>query len=469
MPTPENEIVVNKNDGKLTEIIESTDVNEEVQIFQSDPIDRYQNSFVTNDNKVNIKIDAEITLPNTNKLPVAYISPMDISQNFANKVIETLIGDSILYEESSEKTKSQIEKEIESIQFQIENIYPNYEQEEYDYLLDRDQKYLKELFILLESAPDTPSEVASKEFHATDNSEYAGENEPLIESGMLSEEEANEIENNTVQQEQIIEGVVDLGKTDFARIEIYKYSTVNQGIWFKNGNVDEDFFYDKEVDGIDEQQALDIAKNTIENMGISGFALCQNGYAMTYDNGRENKEYAYNFLFKRSVNNVMVSYVDQSKYHSDSIQYAEPWKDESIQIVVDKYGVNYFEYSAPITVVKIANDNVKVMLFDEIMNIFEKQIKIGYAYNQDPHIIEQTIVIDRIELGLSRIARQNNAGYMLVPAWNFYGYEIYTFDEKQPGGWELDENNKVEIKENATSFLTINAIDGSLIDRGLGY
>lgn len=51
----------------------------------------------------------------------------------------------------------------------------------------------------------------------------------------------------------------------------------------------------------------------------------------------------------------------------------------------------------------------------------------------------------------------------------FFSYSVDKYSEPQPGGWQLDENNEFVNKVNGHSFLTINAIDGSIIDRNLGY
>ncbi len=57
---------------------------------------------------------------------------------------------------------------------------------------------------------------------------------------------------------------------------------------------------------------------------------------------------------------------------------------------------------------------------------------------------------------------------MLVPAWDLMGYSI---DKYKPGVsreyYGLDENNEFIDKSFAKSMITINAIDGSIIERTL--
>ena len=193
------------------------------------------------------------------------------------------------------------------------------------------------------------------------------------------------------------------------------------------------------------------------------------GYSKVFGDNTDEEKYAYKFLFKRVVNGVSVSHVEQSRYSSGGQLCMEPWDTESVYIAVDDTGLLSFEYSQPIEINEIANENVAILSFDEIKEIFKKQMQINYAWNVDEHILSQIVTISRIELGLAMVARKDNAGYMLIPAWNFYGYDTYTYDEQQPGGWQLDENNQVVVEEYGTSFLTINAINGSLIDNNLSY
>mgnify|MGYP005831456645 FL=1 len=63
--------------------------------------------------------------------------------------------------------------------------------------------------------------------------------------------------------------------------------------------------------------------------------------------------------------------------------------------------------------------------------------------------------IHEVKLGLMRITEQNSKDTgLIIPVWDFMG----TYEEKE-----------TFFDDTYTSLLTINAIDGSIIDRGLGY
>ncbi len=80
----------------------------------------------------------------------------------------------------------------------------------------------------------------------------------------------------------------------------------------------------------------------------------------------------------------------------------------------------------------------------------------------DDDLLRATLSIDRIQLELQRVTEENAIEYgLVIPVWNFYGeyvseYKWATFSSKPrydlPG-----------------ALLTINAVDGSVIDPQKGY
>ena len=93
----------------------------------------------------------------------------------------------------------------------------------------------------------------------------------------------------------------------------------------------------------------------------------------------------------------------------------------------------------------------KMKDFDNIMDIFKKMIIINYANVPDGEM--RVIEIDKIELGLMRVLEPDSqSSGAVIPVWDFYG---------KINGENYEDSDK--------TFLTINAIDGSIIDRTVGY
>ncbi len=129
------------------------------------------------------------------------------------------------------------------------------------------------------------------------------------------------------------------------------------------------------------------------------------------------------------------------------------------------------------------------------MDIYEKMMLIKNADYME-NAKELTYKIDRIVFGYTRIyePKSDSRSGVLVPAWDFFGsYEGYTriYEPKSDSrsgvlvpAWDFFGSYEGTYKEGAEwetgsenflyapqyeSYLTINAIDGSVIDRGLGY
>jgi hypothetical protein len=159
---------------------------------------------------------------------------------------------------------------------------------------------------------------------------------------------------------------------------------------------------------------------------------------------------------------VPVTYVSESRYKTLNSEqlYREPWRDEKLEISIDKTGVIGFEWINPVRVNQVINNNVEILPFEQIKNTFSKQILINNAYREEGNTESVEININRITLGLVKIAKKNSDEYMYVPAWDFFG----TITEEY-----IDDMGSYTDDRYGISFMTINAIDGTIIDRNLGY
>ena len=104
----------------------------------------------------------------------------------------------------------------------------------------------------------------------------------------------------------------------------------------------------------------------------------------------------------------------------------------------------------------------ELLPFSKIIEIFEKMAVIvgnEVDYNnmwEDSGGIEYHIT--SVRLGLVSVREQNGDTGLLVPAWDFLGYERGRMSAESE--WSTVGENEL------TSFLTINAVDGNIIERG---
>lgn len=140
------------------------------------------------------------------------------------------------------------------------------------------------------------------------------------------------------------------------------------------------------------------------------------------------------------------------------------WFYERIKCVVSDEGIESFGWRAPMEITEIITENANLLPFSEIASIAMRMLPViygGYVHGDDD-LLRATLNIDRIQLELQRVTEENAIEYgLVIPVWNFYGeyvseYEWATFSSKPP--YDLPG-----------ALLTINAVDGSVIDPQKGY
>ncbi len=132
---------------------------------------------------------------------------------------------------------------------------------------------------------------------------------------------------------------------------------------------------------------------------------------------------------------------------------------ERIEVVTNDGSVAEATWTSPLRILGVENGNVPLLSFDRIMEIFRQQIfmniymgkdYLGNDSHTDMHITE-------ITFSYMRVRRPNESDYWLLPVWDFRGYDT-RFGE-----------NAIDTWWDTFSLLTINAVDGSIVDRNLGY
>lgn len=141
----------------------------------------------------------------------------------------------------------------------------------------------------------------------------------------------------------------------------------------------------------------------------------------------------------------------------------EPWGYEVCNILIGDDGILEVTLDNPYVVGEVQTKNAKLMDFGSIIKIYEQMMEISNA-DITEYEGKRTYHIKKITLGYSRIydPLKDNSGGLLVPVWDFFG----RFDSEDKEG---NVTNKDSGEYSTQSFMTINAIDGTVIDRSLGY
>ncbi len=178
----------------------------------------------------------------------------------------------------------------------------------------------------------------------------------------------------------------------------------------------------------------------------------------------EDEKEAYLFCFTRNVDGIPVTYTIQEcgyydeDEHGDPIIYRMIYPYESLRLVVDSEGLVDGRYESPYVLSDPIETDVQLLSFDQILEIAENILPLAFAWLEDTYQIK--VDIDRIAFGYTRLDFKDDMyRYKLVPVWDFFGTS-YCY---------RDGELIVSHTEGFNSLLTINAIDGTVIDRRFGF
>ena len=458
--------------------------------------------------KLTIDMDADIFVPDAAQFSVTALVESEISQEQADKILNVLLGDAIIYEQRPDNayTKEEIAQEILRLQEEISdpNSFFNMDYEkgtpEYEDGVARLKKDIKLWEEAYKTAPDSfEPKVIERTFQARYHPEMAA---PLAIPDDATDEQRKQIEaDNKALAENpeagsftAISGIAKLGNGKSAQVTVSNWDAVYVLTGPSAVSAESIKHYKDSVpeleSGITQQQAQDLAVQTIKDMGLDHLDITDCEIAYQEERGKEGPPTAvrpcYKFGFTRSIGGIMENvgtpkYIPETSTRSGGpTQYGKFVPHESATVVVSKDGICMFHWSSPTKIIDTVAQNVELLAFADIQEIFRKQIFMNYSNMGDDlwgHAIAgRCIIIERAKLGFMNVARQGHEGeYMLIPVWDFYGYDTMTFENpniEKELQLKLNENGESESKDfdypNQT-FLTINAIDGSIVDRFLGF
>jgi hypothetical protein len=223
---------------------------------------------------------------------------------------------------------------------------------------------------------------------------------------------------------------------------------------------------------ISQDDAQKVAQDMLVKLGLIDFVCTAKQLSSTdaaYNkmftfgpSGAENNRSLYEFMFTRTINNVPITYTKDRGDTTVHRSYTEPWMYEQIHIFVDDAGVFFLSWSSPYIVEEIVSDASSMLPFSDIQDILGRMLPIKHDHMDSDERYSYEMNVTEVHLGLMRITEKNvgDSG-LLIPVWDFFG----TVTMKKEGVTMESDDEFYTF----ASFITINAIDGSIIDRELGY
>lgn len=229
------------------------------------------------------------------------------------------------------------------------------------------------------------------------------------------------------------------------------------------------------------QQAMETVKQflmdmEVEDMMIDTAFLCssnpknmtdQGVYEGDYQDGDPGQQ-AYVFRLLRKVDGVKVESTHGMSQTSvemavgeEKMPVGKEWAYEYMLIAADDDGICYFNWNAPLEITEHLTENTSMKPWSDIQNVFEKMMVMQNAtYESIEGYKSVSFDITHVSLSLQRIMeRDSYTTGLIVPVWNFYG--TTTFTEQNGRIMKFDSFYK--------PLISINAIDGSVIDVDSGY
>lgn len=420
--------------------------------------DRFTGEWTGLENTFHVTADGEILLPDMGRLCTAKVKRHAFTQEEADKFMAVFFQGNPLYEEIT-MTKERYQE----LQAHYEAIQRGEIPYEHDGSIDDVPKVLKEIEAYMETAPHEGERIpANTQYHTRDR-------------GMP-------------------EGTTEIaGWTEVEGRKLHCLFWNDQGShpWGDSVKIWEDGYGDSmgasiTVDSVDNrlslkcvpfegnEQAMEVGDGLMDRLGLTQF-VCDKvipvEYAKLVEDGVNQVyqpvgtgEAGVLLEYVRQVNGLPLT---KTNFNGGASEDGAPdigvWQNEQIEIYVLGDRVVCFQWENPYEVTEIQSAG-ELMDFKDIQEIFGKMIFVKNSgwlgVNQandsdDSHDLH----VDKVQLPLMRVRPKDNVMEgAIIPVWDFWG----------TSQWYEETGEKIGEPDYGV-LMTLNAVDGTLVDREIGY
>lgn len=452
-PTPEEAVVSQK--GDLTDkIAETADPSQVPTGVGSRYI--YEKTYETSGNT--LSIDVELTGGNESKMPVLTVegNPFESGEPM-KEIVTTLFPDYQVYD-YAELTQEDYDKEIKRFELALFREKNHLDPETGEPLPEGEESLVG--YPIADSLQGLSREERNKLTKVEKLQIYVDElKEKATKAPRDSELKPAQykIEGNVIPQEnlRLMKGDIKYD-VDFANWADRPGSI----FMVKRMNVDSSLVklplkaeLPANVKNLEEQQNIE---NILQTMGIDYMQL-----NCIYQ-GEDACQYIYTRAYNGAQEDYAAFYLGLTATDGDGVIAQNLWQQEYFQITMYQGMIQDITWNNPSQIVKVDNENVKILPWSEIQKIFERQIGYMLAPTSESRAEgigplfwkASDLRINRISLGLMKVIMKDTNEYKLIPVWSFFG----------------QDNLNTELEECPEKcYLTINAMDGSIVDRGVMY
>ncbi len=517
-PTPEEQIVVGKDQDAMIDAAQETPEAEQVASVaeQVAAPEAYTTDVSAADGKLKISADgAAVILPDTDSMSIMRVTAADFTQWQVDGLISALFNGQTIYEVTyGADTKDEIMQQI---------IYAQQRKASDEYSSEEDQQRLGEYIAWLQeqydAAPETSEDIVVKSDGQLKKKEltdydtgahiafYNGLNvttnpEDYTQAASFGVENNNDMTEPIVNVETDADGnVTGMSGRMLKRLAMLNYSNMGDAANFGQNPptlVDEDTVIDDPevlaklatTPAQAKAQVEDmLARAGIDNMVVVAMYLTDDENLGGVDGiVSDAAHYAYKLYLCRIVGGIPVAYIngasmtggeqamDEAVKNGEMVTaegiesaygYGGEWHYETIDVMVDDTGIISLDWYSPLIIGDAAVERATLMPFNDIALKFEKQMQIEWETRaQEDYFSEIAFTVDHVSLEYQRIAEQNSIeDGLLVPVWNFYAACTAIDPDGEDHGPAMMSGDGVYD----WPLMTINAVDGSIIDIMQGY
>ena len=420
--------------------------------------ERYTGSAASAGGEMTVTIDAAVTVPEADQAPIWRVVPANITQEQVDVLMDMLVQGE-LYDYDLPKSKQELTEEL--LQLKQEQAQGPSEEDAGAVWVTEDgalgwEEYIQQRIDQLQEeiakAPETVTPTVSTgqfQVYTDDGFMRAGGENTTDEYGWeaLMAEAGEGMEYNS--------------RASYVRAP-------ERGFFLSYVTADntEDLPYTYELDvskipdiAVTQKQAQALCEPVVEALGMADMRLYS--AVKKYGGGPNAPRCCWELEYTRCLEGIPIAYSSVEPgyigtYEGDpeNFEFKPPWDNEKLMFLVNDEGIVGMKWNCPYTIQETVTEDAALLPFDDIMDIFEKM----FVVENDGKSLDATV--DSVRLSYMRVSEQNKSYTgLLVPVWDFYGTEQR----------HMDNGESYTSRDPDRSLMTINAVDGTVIDRAMGY
>ena len=428
-----------------------------------------ETSLPTQGKKFSVEISADVTVPVTDHLSIYRVSAAEFSQDMVERAFIKFCGDTAMYDYGNLfKTRQTIQDRIDSMQNDLDN----------------------------NDSPDGPGDDAWRADYAAEIAKLKAElltarddlGDPIVSARLVNQETSD---NGTQDVFNAVNAPQAPWNREFHVRNNVRYTAGEQasstsgestiplrseaGIYYYDtSRVSAEQYKLRDVTAQAQiaelkttpKEAMDRVSALFETLNIENMRPFRVYLTSDSDTG-DTGHYAYYVEARRTVGGVEVQSPFNRSYIG-SFDGGKEWAYETLEVQLDDGGLLGFSWVSPLTVGETEVERANLLPFSSILTVAKNMLGVvNEPLEADLETYSAcTLTIDHITLSLQRISDANSIeSGLLIPVWNFYGQEHYQLS----GGTEVQRASNEPVGLREEPYLSVNAIDGSVISKAQGF